>query len=341
MITVKTTRALIASGALILTAAVILILRLESVHIAPDEDGNLYFEIEAGMSAGEIADRLHGQKIIGSPGYFKFVSKLRGYSKRFKAGNHVISGAKSVHGLARLFTRIPPSPPDIKLTIVEGLNLWETASVLSSAAGIDSTEFIRLASDKNTASELKVDNDTLEGYLYPDTYFVVYDTTPREIIARLVGTFNGVFTDSLRERASEMDMNVNEVVTLASIIETEAQLDEDRAIVSQVFHRRLSLNRPLEANPTVQYAMRSRRRVLDIDLEIDSPYNTYKHRGLPPGPIASPGKKSIIAALYPADTKYLYFMADGNGGHVFSRSLNEHNRAVRNYKRERSRAKRK
>jgi UPF0755 protein len=339
MITGKTTRIVIALGSLILTAAVIMILRMESVHINPDEGESLYFEIDAGMSAGNIAERLHEHKIITGVGYFNLVSKMRGYSKQFKAGKHIINGAKNVHALARLLTRIPPSPPDIKLTIVEGLNLWETASVLASAADIDSAEFVRLASDNNIAEELKVDNDTLEGYLYPDTYFFRYDTAPKDIIARLVGTFNRVFSDSLRERATVLGMSVNEVVTLASIIETEAQLDEERAVVSQVFHRRLSLKRPLEANPTVQYAMRSRRRVLDMDLEIDSPYNTYKHRGLPPGPIASPGKKSIFAALYPAETKYLYFMADGNGGHVFSRSLNDHNRAVRRYKIERRRAK--
>ena len=120
---------------------------------------------------------------------------------------------------------------------------------------------------------------------------------------------------------------------LASIIETEAQLEEERPIISSVFHRRLKLGRPLEANPTIQYAIGNRRRVLKEDLDIDSPYNTYTNPGLPPGPIASPGEKSLIAALYPADTKYLYFMANGKGGHVFSRSLNEHNRAVRQYNR--------
>ena len=130
-------------------------------------------------------------------------------------------------------------------------------------------------------------------------------------------------------------MSVHEVVTLASIIETEASLDEERPLISSVFHRRLELNRPLEANPTIQYALGNKRRVLSDDLKIDSPYNTYIHAGLPPGPIASPGKKSLSAALYPADAKYLYFMADGKGGHVFSKSLREHNKAVRQYRRQR------
>ncbi len=320
-----------------LFAAAIILFRLESIHVESDGEENIYFEITPGMTAGAIADSLYSRDIIESAGYFLMVCKMRGYARHFKAGSHIIDDANSVHGLAHLLTRIPPSPPDIRLTIVEGLNMWETASTVAAETGIDSTEFIRIASNKKTADELKVDNDTLEGYLYPDTYFVARGTTAYELIVRLVNTFNTVFDDSMRTRGSELGMSVNEVVTLASIIETEAQLDEERAIVSQVFHRRLSLNRPLEANPTIQYALRSRRRVLDEDLEIDSPYNTYTYRGLPPGPIASPGKKSLVAALYPADTNYLYFMADGNGGHVFSRSLNEHNRAVRNYKRERAR----
>ncbi|MFC1538051.1 endolytic transglycosylase MltG [Candidatus Latescibacterota bacterium] len=335
MITRKKKSVCIAIGIILFSAALALFVQLETITVSMGDDENIFFEIESGMTAGEIAEKLHEKNIIRSVGYFKLVSKIFGLSKQFKAGNHIINDAKSVRGLAKLFTRIPPGRPDIKLTIIEGLNLWEIASVIASATGIDSTEFITLVTDKHTAKEQKVDNDTLEGYLYPDTYFIRPDTSPIELMSRLVDRFNDVFADSLRERAAELGMSINEVVTLSSIIETEVQQDEERAIVSQVFHRRLELKRPLEANPTIQYAIGSKRRVLDADLDIDSPYNTYKNRGLPPGPIACPGRKSIIAALYPANTKYLYFMADGKGGHVFSTSLNEHNRAVRQYKRER------
>ena len=128
-------------------------------------------------------------------------------------------------------------------------------------------------------------------------------------------------------------MTVNEVVTLASIIENEASIFGERPLISSVFHKRLKLNRPLEANPTVQYALGTKRRLLYDDLKIESPYNTYIHAGLPPGPISNPGKTSLLAALYPADTKYLYFVSDGKGGHVFSRTISEHTRAVYRYKR--------
>ena len=151
----------------------------------------------------------------------------------------------------------------------------------------------------------------------------------------MVKKFNTVFNDSLKKRAKEISMSVHEVVTLASIIETEAGLDEERPLISSVFHRRLKLKRPLEANPTIQYALGSKRRILTEDLQIDSPYNTYTNPGLPPGPIASPGEKSLLAALYPAKTGYLYFMADGKGGHVFSKTLNEHIKAIRRYRKQR------
>ena len=285
------------------------------------------------MTDGDIAHMLREKGLIRSVSYFNLVSELLGYSKNFKAGRHVLSGVKSVHEAAHLFTEIPPGPPDIKVTIFEGLNIKEISSILASVTSIDSSDFVKLAVDKNVAIELGVDNDTLEGYLYPDTYFVRHDTKPIEVVTRMIDRFNSVFNDSLKKRASELGMSINEVVTLASIIETEAQLEEERPIISSVFHRRLELGRPLEANPTIQYALGSRRRGLKEDLEIDSPFNTYTNPGLPPGPIASPGEKSLIAALYPADTKYLYFMANGKGGHVFSKSLNEHIRAIRQYNR--------
>lgn len=289
-------------------------------------------EIKPGMTAGEIAEMLFETGIIRSPVYFKLLAKLRGFSRRFKAGEHPLSGHMKTADIARLLTQNPPVPQDIRLTIIEGLTIHETASVIAARSGIDSAAFVTLATDKSIAEKLGVDNDTLEGYLYPDTYFVQPGTEPLKMITRMVNRFNKVFNDSLRQRASEIGMTISEAVTLASIIEAEVSVEGERPLVSSVFHRRLKRNRPLEANPTVQYALGSKRRILYEDLAVESPYNTYIHTGLPPGPIASPGKKSLVAALYPADTKYLYFVANGNGGHVFSRTITEHTRAVRKYR---------
>ncbi|HDY88798.1 MAG TPA: endolytic transglycosylase MltG [bacterium] len=321
------------SALFILTAAVLGLMKYFNSPTGKSDTVTL--EISKGMTAGEIALMLHDKRIIRNVSYFKFVSKLHGYSMKFKAGKHVLSGKMNANEIARLLVQNPPVPPDINVTVFEGLNINETAAVLASAANIDSSDFVRLAMDKDIAQKMGVDNYTLEGYLYPDTYFIRPDTKPIEMITRMVKRFNTVFNDSLKKRAEEINMSVHEVVTLASIIETEAGLDEDRPIISSVFHRRLKLKRPLEANPTIQYAIGSKRRVLTEDLKIDSPYNTYTNPGLPPGPIASPGEKSLLAALYPAETRYLYFMADGKGGHVFSKTLNEHIKAMRRYRKQR------
>ena len=289
-------------------------------------------EIKSGMSAARIGTVLAEAEIIRSGLFFRLVADYYGYDNRLKAGGHPVDGRYTTLEIARRLTMNPPSPPDIVVTVPEGLNRWETASLLARIAGIDSAGVIDVCADSVLIHELGIGNDTLEGYLYPDTYFVRVGATPREMVLRMVKRFRSVFTDSMAARAAELGFTVNEAVTLASLIETEVQKDEERGIVSQVFHRRLELGRPLEANPTIQYALGVRRRVFEEDLDVDSPYNTYMHRGLPPGPIASPGRLSLLAALDPADTRYLYFVADGSGGHVFSQSLQEHNRAVREYR---------
>jgi UPF0755 protein len=148
----------------------------------------------------------------------------------------------------------------------------------------------------------------------------------------MVQNFNMVFVDSLRRRAEELGMSVHEAVTLASIVQMETPVSAELPMVSQVFHSRLENHMRLQANPTIQYILGEKRRVLTDDLDVVSPYNTYMNPGLPPGPIASPGRDAIMATLYPSDTEYLYFMADVNGGHVFSTTLQDHNKAVNNFR---------
>ncbi|MFC1529051.1 endolytic transglycosylase MltG [Candidatus Latescibacterota bacterium] len=332
----KTLATLIAISVIVI---IIVVYRwLNSVYLPECGEDSFTVQINVGMTAKEIGEMLHREGIIRSTYCFTVVSSLHGLSRKFKAGDHLLKGNMSVVELAQLLTQNPLPPPDIVVTVIEGLAIHEIASVLATKAGIDSAAFMAHAMDKYTTKKLGVDNDTLEGYLYPDTYFILPETKPLELITKMVEQFNFVYDDSLRKRTEEIGMTVNEVVTLASIIESEVSIDDERSLVSSVFHRRLKRNRPLEANATVQYAIGSKRRVLNDDLKIQSLYNTYIHKGLPPGPIANPGKKSLHAALFPAETKYLYFVADGNGGHVFSRTLAEHSRAVRRYKKTRYRS---
>lgn len=327
-------RILVFTGLVFLTLVLVAVLWLFILNQPPAgvDMGSVEVTIETGMTAREIGALLEREGLVRSGWYFRLVARLTGRARQFKAGSRPIPTTLTPTGIARLLTTLPPQPPDLRVTVVEGLTIAETASALLSQAGIDSAQFVTLASDSVLAAKLGVDNATLEGYLYPDTYFIRPEADAHDMIRRMKGRFDEVFADSLRARAAELGMTVQETVTLASIIEREATIDAERPLVSSVFHRRLERDRPLEANPTIQYAIGSKRRVLYDDLTVDSPYNTYTHTGLPPGPIASPGLKSILAALYPADSEYLYFVANGEGGHIFSKTLAEHERAVLEYR---------
>ncbi|MDP2984180.1 MAG: endolytic transglycosylase MltG [Candidatus Latescibacter sp.] len=289
-------------------------------------------EISTGMNSAEIALVLKKKGLIRSALFFRAIAHRRGYEPKFRAGKFILPRKMKTSELALYLVSATPIPPDIKVTVIEGLTVRETASILFRKAKVDSVLFVKTVLNKTTADSLGIDNATLEGYLYPDTYYIREGAKPIEVIRKMVSRFRIAFTDSLKARAAWFEFSVNQTVALASIIEGEAASDEERAVISSVFHRRLNMGLPLQANPTVQYALGVKRRVFNGDLEVESPYNTYLHKGLPPGPVASPGMKSILAALYPADTKYLYFVSDNQGGHVFSKTLKEHQAAVSRYK---------
>ena len=184
--------------------------------------------------------------------------------------------------------------------------------------------------DPEFCKTLGVDAESLEGYLFPETYKFSLMMAEEQVIRRLVKQFQRVFDSQMRAQASRMGMTVHETVSMASIIEGEAQVGDERPIISAVYHNRLKKRMRLQADPTVQYAIvDGPRRLFYKDYRIDSPYNTYRHRGLPPGPIMSPGEASLRAALYPAEVNYLYFVARGDGSHIFSRTTREHEKAKR------------
>jgi UPF0755 protein len=181
-----------------------------------------------------------------------------------------------------------------------------------------------------------VEAQTLEGYLFPETYKFSLAMAERQVVRLMVDHFFGILDSRMRRRARDMGMSVHEVVTMASIIEGEAVLDHERPLISAVYHNRLQKRMRLQADPTVQYAIPDGpRRLFNRDYRIDSPYNTYRHYGLPPGPIMSPGEASIRAAVDPAEVGYLYFVAQGDGSHIFSRTMQEHEAAKRKTRRAR------
>lgn len=218
----------------------------------------------------------------------------------------------------------------VAVTIPEGQNIWEVAGTVSTRVGIDSSLFVSCASSPKTAAGFGIPALTLEGFLFPETYFIPWGSSTEEIVEMMVSKCSTVFDECCRAAAESMEMSMIDVFTLASIIESEARLPEERALVSAVYHNRLGKHMKLEADPTVAYAMGGYRgRLLYDDLLVDSPYNTYMHEGLPPGPICNPGKASIEAAIHPDPAcRALYFVAKGDGGHIFSVTLEEHQAAV-------------
>ena len=198
---------------------------------------------------------------------------------------------------------------------------------------IDSTAFVNLANDKEFVKSLGINANTMEGYLFSKRYKVYENESPENAIKIFYDAFQNFFNDSLKLRAKEIGLSVHQTLTLASIIKGETDKVNEMPIISAVYHNRLRISMPLQADPTIQYLLPGGwRRLTYTDLRIESPYNTYRYKGLPPGPINNPGADAIIAALYPDKHNYLYFVADGNGGHRFSRTYAEHLKNVNQYR---------
>ncbi len=218
------------------------------------------------------------------------------------------------------------------ITIPEGSTLDDIKSKLTEAKLIDE-EAWKLVKDKSFISSLEIKAPSLEGYLYPETYNLAKGMDPKNILRIIVEKLREKFNESLKQRAAKIGMSENEVLTLASIIEKEARVDEERDMISAVYHNRLKKNMRLQADPTSIYGVKKMgEEITRRDLKRRTPYNTYVIKGLPPGPIASPGIKSIRAALYPADVKYIYFVSKNDGTHQFSVTDEEHVEAVAAYR---------
>jgi len=292
--------------------------------------------IEPGMGARQIGHRLQALGLIRSARLFEWTARLRGLAHRLEAGNYEIDGLSTT---GDILIHLLEAPLEMtRVTIPEGLTRHEIAGLLQRQSAADSARFVAVTSNPDLAAELGVPASTLEGYLYPETYFLDRDVSAEQIARRMVGQFYDTFTDSLFQRLDEIDMSLNEIVTLASIVEGEARAPEERPTIAAIFHRRLKLRRRLESCATVEYALGvHKKRLTNADLKVASPYNTYLHRGLPPGPISSPGRAALVAALYAPETEYLYFVARGDGRHVFSRTNREHEAAKREIRREQRR----
>lgn len=280
-------------------------------------------KIKTGMEFHEIAVNLYKNKIIENIGFFKLTARLTQTMNRLKAGKYMIPHGLSNWSVIKLLTEGKVQLE--RITIPEGRTFEYYASILQEKIEIDSTTFCELVHDSSFTRNLGIDAPTLNGYLFPDTYFFTWGMSEKQCIQVMVNQFKKVFPDSIIDRDADMNLTRHQMVILASLIEGEVQLDEEYAIVSAIYRNRLKRGMLLQSCPTIQYIIPDGpRRLLNRDLEIDSPYNTYIYPGLPPGPINNPGKKSLLGAANPADVNYLYMVARGDGGHRFSSSLRGH-----------------
>lgn len=284
------------------------------------------FIIEPGTPFVSIQRRLAGNNLIEKPNNFYYAAKILGKVSKLQAGKYHLPGSISYVSLVRRLSNAPRYY--VKVTIPEGMEMWEIAEIFHQKLQIPVEEFIAYQNDPKRAGVNDPSVVRLEGYLFPDTYFFYEGVSAEEVIRRLVKQFYTVYDDKMKAKADSLRLTLNDVVTLASIVEGEVIVKDEAPLVASVYWNRLNKRMKLQADPTIQYIVEGPDiRLRERHLSIDSPYNTYKYYGFPPGPINNPGRKSLEAVLWPDSTAYLYFVAKGDGTHIFSKTLAQHNRA--------------
>ena len=317
-----------------------------SINI-PEEEG-IKINIPRGSSTSDIAEILKKEGVIKNVTLFKILSKINGYDGTYNSGTHVIAkdvdydNISGYETLMQIFSSMPLADPDVTVTFIEGSTLNDIENKLAENNLIDRKKFRDLINngefDYDFLKDLPKRENRLEGYLFPDTYRFSAKGGERAIITKMLNQFDRVFEDTYYKRAEQLGMTIDEVIILASIIEKEAAVEGERETISGVFHNRLKSKdanlRKLQSCATINYILTQKgqkpKEVLTVeDEKIDHPYNTYLYEGLPPGPICSPGRASIIAALSPEDHDYYYFVekGDGSGEHYFSKTYDQHLKA--------------
>jgi len=296
------------------------------------EPGGKVVAIPRGVSFRSVTDTLERNGVIRSKLAFQIAGRLLGYTKSIKVGKYLFHSGLSNSDVLRDINE-GKSRVIISVTIPDGWRMDMIAKRFARDLGVDAEKISALCRDSAYIAEQGFQAASLEGYLMPDTYNFYWQTDEPEIVQRMVNGFKTFLVDSLKQRVRASGMTLNQVLTLASIVEGESGIDAELPTIAGVYLNRLRKNMKLEADPTIQYLLpNGPRRLRFADLRIDSPYNTYLYYGLPPGPVNNPGKQSILSVLYPERNQYLYFVATGVGGHHFSKTFSEHEKAVRMYK---------
>ena len=299
-----------------------------------DEEKRVTVKIREGLSTAEIADRLAEKGVIDSTLKFRIWARIYGYDDKLRPGSYTFTVGMSDD---EVFNKLLTGEKRlVQFTVPEGFGVKDIAERLYNLDLADKEEFLQAAENFTPYDYMKKHKDVFfaaEGFLFPDTYTVENDVEIEEILSLMANTFDEKLTASMRAQAAKMDLSIYDLITLASLVEREVRFPEDRAIVAQVLLKRLKLNMPLQTDATLQYLMDTPKEDVTIeDTQIDSPYNTYQHAGLPPGPIANPGMAAIEAVLHPADTDYLYFVADRSGHNHYAYTYEEHLNLVNKYR---------
>lgn len=314
--------------AVLVTASVVISLALNQ---PPDKKAEEFiFSVPSGQTVQCIAVDLQRAELIKSRRFFILLARITGKEEEIKAGDFRLNTGMKTSQILKVL-----SSGQVLLqqfTVPEGLHIRQVALLLEDRGVIQSQSFVQACSSRKLIDEYDVPFDTLEGFLFPDTYVVAKGLGAEEIIRIMVERF---FERLGRIKPPPYtDQELKQGVIIASLVEREAMVDEERPLVAAVFYNRLARNKRLESCATVQYILgKTKERLLHSDLRTPSPYNTYLHAGLPPGPIANPGAASLQAAFYPADVDYLFFVSRGNGTHHFSSTYEEHLRAIKRYNR--------
>lgn len=301
--------------------------RLQPVHTGGEE--TVIVEVAPGSSSQSVANLLYTHGLIKSPVVFRYYARYRKLDNQLKPGEYELSPGMSAEQILQHLSRGEVLVR--RFTIPEGYTVAQIADLLAEKGMADRERFLRAAKESKLAEKYLPQGvaleQPLEGYLFPATYEVKPEMTEPELLAMMFTRFEQVWTPELLSRAQEMNLTVHQVITLASIVEREARVPAEQAIISGVYHNRMRIGMKLDADPTVRYGVGKppQEDLTYADLDSDSPYNTYRMPGLPPGPIASPGEAAIQAALNPAQHDFWYFVAkaDGSGEHYFASTLEE------------------
>jgi UPF0755 protein len=287
--------------------------------------------VRSGTGLWDIAAKLRDDGLIYSSSLFVLCTLP--YRGRLIAGEYALKKDMSIIDIVHKMGRGERNIYSLK--IIEGHNLYNIAESTEKSAIMGSADFVRLAKDQGLLQKLSIKSDSLEGYLSPDTYYYSKEVDVDVFIETIAKkTFKNFAKEDIKKRMEELHFDIHKTLTLASIIEREAKLKEEKPLISAVFHNRLKRGMPLDADPTVIYGTGAfNEPIKKIDLTTYTPYNTYTFAGLPKGPICNPDKNSIMAALYPASVDFLYFVSKNDGTHVFSKDMDEHNRFVAMYQR--------